>query len=788
VTYTVKFDTNGGSTIADSIVASGTTAAKPADPTKDGYSFGGWYTDAACTAAYNFATPVTANLTLYAKWNAVPGNYTVTFNSNGGSAVAAQSVVSGATAAKPADPTKDGFSFGGWYTDAACTAAYNFATPVTANLTLYAKWGYTITVVIENPHPACPVTLKLMRGGVVISTATLTSGAAHFPGNLNGVYNLVATQTVPFNYTGGVNNSLLTKTTAVVVNDSSVETKLKMPANDTSSVAAVSVSGVVIGGIDALADKLDSWPWLAGKLAELGAAYALNVAHAEVNLTMNASAGGSLDTMAADVAEKLGANPTVRKLSVTVGLTVTPYDPAYPPQTIELTETLPVDLELIIPFNNGEQYFVVMREHKGSIDELDRLVVNARQVDDYGAPTTALEGWYFNKGLMSVYAKNYSGYVIGGSGAAPAPAPAPVPVPAPAPVVVEYERPDLFKVIVPKQLHGLVETSHTLCAPGTKVTLTVKPEANSKLCLLIAAFGNDNAAKLTYDKEKHTYSFEMPAYDVTVKNTFGTVRFPVLTNGTASVEYDAYDVGKRTVTLTVKPDDGYTVGQLAVVRQESGVEIPFTEQGGGVYTFEMPNGDAFVSVSFLSEPVKLRDVSDGAWYADAAQWALRSGLMNTAGDGLFDPDGVATRATVAFLLWSLEGRQSAPGVSAFTDVSDGAWYAEAIRWVSAQDLMGGYGGGLFGPEDALTREQLVTVLYRYANRFGVDTSIGESTNILSYDDAFEVSDWAIAAMQWAVGSGAVGGKTATTLNPGDTASRAELATIVMRYCESILKK
>ena len=142
VNYTVTFNTNGGKeTIDDQTVVSGNTATKPADPTKDGNTFAGWFSDEALTQSYDFSTLVTDNITLFAKWTPVPVNYTVTFKTNGGKEeIKAQTVESGKTATKPADPTKDGNTFGGWFADEALTKAYDFSTPVTADITLYAKW------------------------------------------------------------------------------------------------------------------------------------------------------------------------------------------------------------------------------------------------------------------------------------------------------------------------------------------------------------------------------------------------------------------------------------------------------------------------------------------------------------------------------------------------------------------------------------------------------------------------------------------------------------------------
>ena len=146
--YTVTFNSNGGSEVKAQEVENGKTVTKPTDPTRDGYTFGGWYTDSALTKEYDFKTVVTGNLTLYAKWNkaAEATKVTVTFNSNGGSEVTSQTVDEGAKVSKPGDPTKDGYTFGGWYTDEALTTPYNFESAVTTNLTLYAKWDEVVNV------------------------------------------------------------------------------------------------------------------------------------------------------------------------------------------------------------------------------------------------------------------------------------------------------------------------------------------------------------------------------------------------------------------------------------------------------------------------------------------------------------------------------------------------------------------------------------------------------------------------------------------------------------------
>ncbi len=157
-TATVAFDSQGGNEVASKSVKHGETVTKPTDPTKAGYTFGGWFKEADCKTEWNFDTDtVTADITLYAKWTSngttpPPTKYTVTFDSQGGSQVAARSVEKGGKVGKPDDPTRDGCTFAGWYQEADCTNKWDFATDtVTGDITLYAKWtpvkkNYTITL------------------------------------------------------------------------------------------------------------------------------------------------------------------------------------------------------------------------------------------------------------------------------------------------------------------------------------------------------------------------------------------------------------------------------------------------------------------------------------------------------------------------------------------------------------------------------------------------------------------------------------------------------------------
>ena len=143
------------------------------------------------------------------------------------------------------------------------------------------------------------------------------------------------------------------------------------------------------------------------------------------------------------------------------------------------------------------------------------------------------------------------------------------------------------------------------------------------------------------------------------------------------------------------------------------------------------------------------------------------------------------------VLYRLEGEPVVNYAMSFEDVVADQWYTEAIRWATSEKIVEGYGNGKFGTNDAITREQFVTIMFRYAKYKGYDVSIGENTNILSYDDAFDVASWAIPAMQWACGESLIQGiadGSKMNLAPQDNATRAQAASILQRFIENVVKE
>lgn len=176
------------------------------------------------------------------------------------------------------------------------------------------------------------------------------------------------------------------------------------------------------------------------------------------------------------------------------------------------------------------------------------------------------------------------------------------------------------------------------------------------------------------------------------------------------------------------------------------------------------------------------DVADTAWYADAVQYVYENGLMTGVSESEFAPDGTATRGQIVTILWRLAGSPVVNYAMRYADMDEGAWYGEAVRWAASTGVVTGYSESSFGPNDAITREQLAAILYRYVKTQGQGFT-GMWYFPLRYDDAASISSWADEAMHWCVMKGLLNGTSETTLSPQLTATRAQLAAILQRFCE-----
>ena len=198
--------------------------------------------------------------------------------------------------------------------------------------------------------------------------------------------------------------------------------------------------------------------------------------------------------------------------------------------------------------------------------------------------------------------------------------------------------------------------------------------------------------------------------------------------------------------------------------------------------------DKLVTVEFSekktdAEPVsgslaQFSDLKSDAWYADAAAYVVENNLMSGNGER-FDPNGSMTRAMIVTVLWRMEGCPEVEEAPSFTDVMAADWYGAAVRWAAAEEIVQGH-GSRFAPKDPVTREQLASILWRYAKYKNIDVSVGKNTNILSYEDAFDVSGWAYPGLQWACGAGIMEGANGWLMPQGE-ATRIQTAAMLFRF-------
>ena len=248
-----------------------------------------------------------------------------------------------------------------------------------------------------------------------------------------------------------------------------------------------------------------------------------------------------------------------------------------------------------------------------------------------------------------------------------------------------------------------------------------------------------------------------PSYSVTIPNK--------TENGTVTVSPRSAEKGDS-VTITVKPDSGYQLNDLTVT-DKNGKELKLTDKGNGKYTFTMPASKVTVTPTFVKiaqQPTgkTFVDVAKSDWFADAVAYVTDKGLMNGTGSDTFSPNASTTRGMLMTVLARYAGEDTTGGAP---------WYQKGMEWAKAHGVSDGT-----NPEVNITREQLVTMLYRYAG------SPAASGSLTGFADASSVSSYAVNAMQWAVANGIVNGSNGK-LNPQNNATRAQVAAILMRFCE-----
>ncbi len=299
--------------------------------------------------------------------------------------------------------------------------------------------------------------------------------------------------------------------------------------------------------------------------------------------------------------------------------------------------------------------------------------------------------------------------------------------------------------------------------------------------------GSNTTVNVTGTESPYTYDFSYTrpssggpsssGGSISTPTTYA-VNVNAATNGAVAADKKTASKG-TTVTVTASPSKGYVVDAVKVVDKD-GKDVAVTEKDGK-YVFTMPASAVTVTGSFKAEtpaPAALpfTDVKSGNWFYDAVKYAYEQGLMTGTSATTFAPNGTMNRAMIVTVLYRLENSPAVTGASKFTDVPAGQWYSDAVAWAAANKIVNGYDETTFGPMNAVTREQMAAILFRYEQVKGLENVTLEE-NLNRFPDQNKISAYAIPALQWAVGQKIINGNADGTLDPTGTATRAQVAQI-----------
>ena len=265
-------------------------------------------------------------------------------------------------------------------------------------------------------------------------------------------------------------------------------------------------------------------------------------------------------------------------------------------------------------------------------------------------------------------------------------------------------------------------------------------------------------------------------YAVTVARTQG---------GSVSIDKaDQYANAGETITFTVTPDKGYSIDKVTVTQGSKAIDV--TDNSDSTYSFTMPKGPVTITVTFTEsdqpEPtpeLPFTDVHEDDWYYQSVLYVYNEGLMTGTAADTFSPGITTTRGMIVSILYRQEGEPAVTTDAGFADVVDGAYYEDAVNWAAEEGIVNGYSDTAFGPNDAITREQMAAILMNYAEYKGQDVSA--RADLSGYTDADTVSGWASDAVQWANAEGLINGMSDTELAPKGHATRAQVAAILQRF-------
>lgn len=770
--YTITFDTDGGSAVESITQDYGTAVTAPAAPTKTGYTFDGW--DAIVPA-----TMPAENVTVKATWNI--NQYTITFNTDGGNEIASITQDYGTAVTAPVDPTKSGYTFAGWNKDiptiipaenVTITAQWTLGIPVVSNVSGYSGEydgvSHEISVIVD-VVPNIDYSYQWYKDGK--EEGNKINGATSAEYTVKDVADS-GTYYCKVTASDGIQaQTVWSDNVDVTIAKKSIEAATVALDGTLTYTGAEQTQNITVtlDGFTVTYDVTDN--------------KATNV-KADGNYTLKVTANGNFEgekTLEWNIAkadhiiegENIPIASRIRRGNKLSDSTITPAELKDADENVlgtftwvtpddEMTET--GDFVKQVKFtptdttNYNEKTFDVTvnvyRPSSGGGGSSSNTTTTTTKNED-GSTTKVTE----NKttGTKTEVTTNTDGSTT----------------------TVETKK-DGTVTTTEKDKDGNTTTTVEK-SDGTSTTTEKNKDGSEKVTeekadgtTVTTEKDTDGTKTVTTEKADGSTTTEEVRKDGTEVKTETT------TDGETTSEVKAD--GKSEVTIPV-PDTEKV--QMVVVTDENGnntyiTEIETNDNGVAVTT----DGNATVSVMSgnKKEFVDVHHVDH--WSEKSVDFVHILGLMNGTSENHFSPDVDLTRAMLVTVLYRAEGEPEITNDKSFVDVENGSYYEKAVAWAKANGIVNGTSATTFEPNVSITREQIAAIMHRYADFKGHDVSVGENTNILSYDDVHHVSEYAIGAMQYAVGSGLIKGKTESTLNPLDNATRAEAAAILERFIKA----
>lgn len=678
--YQVTFK-DSGSTFATDYANSGDTATKPTDPTQTGYTFGGWYSDENLGQEWNFDTPITEDIPLYAKWTVC--TYTVTFDTNGGTINSGNitEYTYGEGAKLPTDVTRPGYTFGGWYENSNFSGepVKEISKTDTGNKTYYAKW---------------------LSANAGVSSVTV-----------NGV-------------TATLNDTTFTVT---------------LPAGSSLPTA----------------DEIQIIPATG---ADITAGPTTNDGSANWTFTVTAEDGTTTATYTIQVT--IALQPTY-----TVTVSANPAEGGTVSGGGEATE----GTEVTVTATPASGYHFV------------RWTENDTTVSTDTSYTFNLEA---NRTLIAVFEQDQT----------PTPDPDPTPTPDPDPSGPSTGESDGWESIADEIAAADDGDSITIDMNGeTEVPADIFEDVAGKDVDLVFDMGDG----LSWSVNGQDIPEGTNLSDLDLGVDLGTDGIPVDVINAITGEKDSVQI-----TLAYDGEFGFTLTLTASLGEDNAgywANLYHYDEDTEAMNFEAAaeigvDGSVSLPLSHASQYAIViddhshaatdvseifTDVSANHWAQAAIQYVYAGGLMTGVSDTAFAPEATTTRAMIVSMLARMENVTSAADAG-FTDVAADDWYATAVNWAAANGIVNGISADTFAPNDPITREQLAAMLMNYAQWKGQDTSA--RADLSGYSDA--PSTWASEAVQWAVAEGLLAGVTDDELQPQGQATRAQVAAIMQRFLEA----